>query len=56
MSVVVESRGVPVIDMHSYLRDKYDEGFLWWDSVHLADFGQDLFAEKLYNELEQILL
>jgi len=56
MRVVGESRGVPVIDMHSYLRDKYDEGFLWWDFVHLADFGQDLFAEKLYNELEQILL
>ncbi len=56
MRVVGKSRGVPVIDMHSYLRDKYDEGFLWWDFVHLADFGQDLFAEKLYNELEQILL
>ncbi len=55
MRRVGKSRGVPVIDMHSYLRDKYDEGFLWWDFVHLADFGQKLFAEKLYNELEQII-
>lgn len=55
MRVTGESRGIPVIDMHSYLRDKYDDGFLWWDFVHLTDFGQKLFAEKLYNELEQIV-
>lgn len=55
MRLTGESRGVPVIDMHSYLRDKYDEGFLWWDFVHLTDFGQKLFAEKIYNELEQII-
>jgi len=46
---------VPVIDMHAHLSKKYDEGFLWWDFIHLTDFGQELVAEKLYNELVQVM-
>ena len=47
------AQNVPVIDMHAYLSKKYDDGYLWWDFVHLTDFGQQLVAEKLYNELVQ---
>ena len=55
MRRVGAAHNVPVIDMHAYLRKKYDEGFLWWDSVHLTDFGQELLAEKLYKELVQVM-
>ena len=51
MRGVGKSHKVPVIDMHDYLRKEQDKGFLWWDSVHLTDFGQKLFAERLYEEL-----
>ena len=49
------AHNVPIVDMHAYLTKKYDEGFLWWDSIHLSDFGQELVAEKLYNELVQVM-
>lgn len=49
------AHNVPIVDMHAYLTKKYDEGFLWWDEIHLTDFGQDLVAEKLYNELVQVM-
>lgn len=52
MRRVGATHNVPLIDMHAYLSKKYDEGFLWWDFVHLTDFGQELLAEKLYFELE----
>ena len=42
--------------MHSYLRDKYDEGFLWWDFVHLADFGQDLLPKTIQRVRTNITL
>jgi len=46
---------VPVIDMHAYLGRKYDDGFLWWDKVHLTDFGHELFAGKIYEELLHVI-
>jgi len=51
MRRVGAAHNVPVIDMHAYLSKKYDQGFLWWDFIHLTDFGQELVAEKLYYEL-----
>jgi lysophospholipase L1-like esterase len=51
MRRVGRSYGVAVIDMHAYLASRYDDGLLWWDYVHLTDFGQQLVAEKLYQEL-----
>jgi lysophospholipase L1-like esterase len=39
--------GVDVLDMHEYLADQLDRGWLWWDFVHLTSFGQDLFARRL---------
>lgn len=55
MRRVGATHDVPVIDMHAYLCKKYDEGFLWWDSVHLTDFGQELLSKKLYKELVQVM-
>ncbi len=53
MRRVGEENNVTVVDMHAYLLEHYDEGFLWWDNVHLTDFGQELFAQKLYEELNR---
>jgi len=55
MRRVATKHFVPVIDMHAYLSKKYDEGFLWWDFVHLTDFGQELLAEELHKELWQVI-
>jgi len=55
MRNVGTSKNVPVIDMHSHLRQMNEKGFLWWDFVHLTDFGQKLFAEKLLEDLRPFL-
>ena len=47
--------GVAQVDMHDYLNNRYDDGFLWWDSVHLTSFGQRLFAKELERAVEWIL-
>jgi lysophospholipase L1-like esterase len=55
MRRVASAEGVPVVDMHAYLAEREDQGFLWWDSVHLTSFGQRLFAERLLPELQALL-
>ncbi len=42
---------VPVVDMQTHLQERHDDGFLWWDWVHLTSFGQRVFAEYLVDEL-----
>jgi lysophospholipase L1-like esterase len=51
LRAVGEKHGLLVIDMHDYLLERHDDGFLWWDWVHLTSFGQRLFAEELVREL-----
>lgn len=46
--------GLPVIEMQSHLRQRADDGFLWWDWVHLTSFGQRVFAERLVDELVRL--
>jgi lysophospholipase L1-like esterase len=45
---------VSVIDMQTYLDERYDEGFLWWDHVHLTSFGQRLMAAGVYSSLVEL--
>ncbi len=45
----------PVIDLHAYLAERKDAGFIWWDFVHLTSFGQRLVARKLAGELPPLL-
>ncbi|MDX1502223.1 MAG: SGNH/GDSL hydrolase family protein [Thermoanaerobaculia bacterium] len=51
MREVARREGALAIDMHAKLAGRRDEGFLWWDWVHLTSFGQRLFAEELVEEL-----
>lgn len=54
MAAIGSQYGVPVIDMQGPLAKRADDGFLWWDHVHMTSFGQRLFAESLVEALEQI--
>ncbi len=56
MARVAAAQRVPILDMHTYLAERHDDGFLWWDPVHLTSFGQRLFAERLLEELIAIEL
>lgn len=46
---------VPVVDMHGYFESEPDQGFLWWDMVHLTSGGQAIFAEKMHRALKPVL-
>lgn len=47
--------GVQVLDMQGFLEQREDDGFLWWDKVHLTSYGQELVAEWLAGELEELV-
>jgi lysophospholipase L1-like esterase len=55
MRELATRRGIPVIEVHQPLVDRRDEGFVWWDRVHLTAFGQRLFAETLLASREKLL-
>jgi lysophospholipase L1-like esterase len=48
---------VPFLNSHQYLklRENYHSGFLWWDHVHLTDYGQGLLAQFFSEKFELIL-
>ncbi|NNL86906.1 MAG: SGNH/GDSL hydrolase family protein, partial [Myxococcales bacterium] len=50
MREVARERGLPLIETHSYLDERRDTGFLWWDRVHLAPYGQELLARRFYEQ------
>jgi lysophospholipase L1-like esterase len=52
---VSRTMGVPVVELHGYLRMRRDRGFIWWDRAHLTSFGQGLLAERLYEERAKLL-
>lgn len=49
--------GVPVWDLHGYLSSEavYDSGMLWWDNVHLTNYGQSLTARWLADQIKPLL-
>jgi lysophospholipase L1-like esterase len=50
-----EKYDVPVIDLGAYLDRYRDDGFLWWDFVHMTNYGQELVATYLTQRLPEIL-
>lgn len=52
ISDLAEQYDLQLVDIQGYINERYDEGFIFWDFVHLTDFGQQLFAEKLHQELK----
>jgi lysophospholipase L1-like esterase len=53
MMDVAAENNVPVLDLNDYLRQRYDSGFIWWDSVHMTSYGHKLAAEFLYEEIKK---
>lgn len=48
-------RGISFVDMHKYLTERKETGFLWWDTIHLTSYGQWLFSERMFAEISPSL-
>lgn len=46
-------KNILVIDLHNILLKSYDSGFLFWDFVHLTDYGHKLVANILFDSLKE---
>ncbi len=53
MREVARKRRVPCVELHQYLKDRWDTGFIWWDFVHLTSHGHRLIAECIEESLVQ---
>ena len=56
IKAVAERNDLAVIDLHGALLEAADDGQLWWDSVHLTDYGQQRAAHVLGTALAPLLL
>ncbi|MDH5533483.1 MAG: SGNH/GDSL hydrolase family protein [Candidatus Pacebacteria bacterium] len=43
-----------LIDMNKYLEEIDSQGIIWWDFVHPTDYGHELIAKKLVEEINMI--
>lgn len=48
MRELAARRVLTVIDLHRAMQEHSDDGFVWWDKVHLTSFGNALAADVLY--------
>lgn len=48
---VAENQGAEVADLHSFLEEKRNSGFIWWTSTILTPYGQKLAAEFLRQRI-----
>ncbi|MBF0386093.1 MAG: hypothetical protein HQL27_09545 [Candidatus Omnitrophica bacterium] len=55
MKAVAEKYGIPVLDLNKFLADNHEEGFQWWDSVHMSSFGHKLSAKYLTQEIRSFI-
>jgi len=53
MKKVSKENDVYLIDTNEFLKEKDSTGLLWWDFVHLSDYGQELVAEYIFDFLTQ---
>ena len=55
LRAVADRHDLPVVDLHGALLEAAGDGFLWWDSVHLTDYGQRRAADVLADALVPLL-
>jgi lysophospholipase L1-like esterase len=55
LRAMAADQGLPVIETHEWLVERRDQGFLWWDRVHLTPYGQRLLAQRLFDQRETLL-
>jgi lysophospholipase L1-like esterase len=56
MRAVAQEYHLSAIEMQSYLERNYENGFIWWDGIHLSDYGQILFANRITPIIDSILI
>ncbi len=55
MRQVAEAHAIEVVDLHGYLAERYDNGFVWWDNVHPSSYGHGLIADFLCPKIKAAL-
>ena len=55
MKKISKENDVYLIDTNEFLKEKDSTGLLWWDFVHLSNYGQQLLAEYIFDFLTQKL-
>lgn len=55
MREVATQFNIPIIDLHTYLLSRKNDGILWWDKIHMTDFAQELTGNFLSNQLKILL-
>lgn len=51
---IAERKQIPIINVDKYMRDQKDKGILWWDFIHPTDYGHQLIAKYLLEEINKI--
>lgn len=46
---------IPLVDLHGCLKQRYDEGILWWDFVHPTNLGHEWAAECIEPALSPLI-
>jgi lysophospholipase L1-like esterase len=52
---VAPRHGAALLEVHDALNARANEGFLWWDRIHLTSFGNELMAEEVGLQRDVIL-
>ena len=55
MKAVASENQIKFIDMHAHILQHYDDGLIWWDYIHLSDFGHRLVASELLRSIKTFL-
>ncbi|MCW3126897.1 MAG: hypothetical protein JWO03_2555 [Bacteroidetes bacterium] len=55
MRSVASANDIACIEMQSHIDSRYDSGYLWWDWVHLTDYGHQVFADRIFPIIVQKL-
>jgi lysophospholipase L1-like esterase len=50
-----QENNIFVLNLHGYLRKKYDDGILWWDCAHLRPFGHRLTASYIFDNIKDFI-
>lgn len=55
MRDVAKKHRIPLLDFQGFMCDNYDKGFLWWDEVHMAAYGQVLAAQYFSRQIRDLV-
>ncbi len=55
MRAVAKELDLPLVDATSLVQEDWVSGFVWWDPVHMTDYGNRLYAEAILPQLQALL-